>query len=104
MKAWLIQSGGNVDGAVHYTAMTAETTSAQNDDLDTSSEEAELNHSDTSDENDATDVSELLAVGDPVYFNYSGITPTSAPTSLKVSVLAILSLSHRHTHTHTHTP
>eukprot|EP00731_Ephydatia_muelleri_P038319 Em0718g4a len=64
-------------------AMTAETTSAQNDDLDTSSEEAELNHSDTSDENDATDVSELLAVGDPVYFNYSGITPTSAPTSLK---------------------
>lgn len=62
--------------------MTEEATSAHDDDdVGTSSEEAELSHSDTSD--DAMDVSELLAVGDPVYFNYSETTPTLAPASLK---------------------
>lgn len=76
--------------------MTEEATSAHDDDdVGTSSEEAELSHSDTSD--DAMDVSELLAVGDPVYFNYSETTPTLAPASLKVrSMLAIIILTCTH--------
>ena len=58
-----------------------------------SSEESEQSRSDSTSEDDgAIDLSELLDVRELVYFNYSGMTPTSAPTSLRVSVPHRLSM------------